>query len=147
LKRAHGMLLCALQGLAAPALADDSGTANPAVTTAVVYDGAVFTGLAGGLSRASTYTGNLNARATLDLDKLIGWKATTFYADALWIHGGQPSSFVGDAQGISTLSAPSAVPLEGPDRRSFRVPRSERVLRTSRTRAWSSVPRSWMACL
>jgi porin len=81
------------------------------ITPALIYNGAAFTNLRGGLRTGSTYTGTLNLQLTVDGGSLLGWKDTLFYIDGLWIHGGQPSSFTGDAQGVSSISAPSAVKL------------------------------------
>jgi porin len=53
----------------------------------------------------------LNLQLTVDGESLLGWKDTLLYFDGLWIHGGQPSNFIGDAQGVSNISAPSAVKL------------------------------------
>jgi porin len=74
-----------------------------------VYNGAGFANLGGGIKARGTYTGNLNLQLTVDAASLLGWKDTLFYLDGLWIHGGQPSNFTGDAQGVSNISAPSAV--------------------------------------
>ena len=113
----RGRFICALivapLSLPAPVLAaDPSGTDNRGITSNFVYDGAGFTNLAGGLTRASTYSGNLNLRLTADLDRLMNWSGMTIYADGLWIHGGQPSNIVGDAQGVSNISAPTATQFE-----------------------------------
>ena len=87
--------------------APDSG-----VSLALIYDGASYTNLAGGRRRASAYEGNLNARLTLDLERLFGWSGVSFGGDALWIHGGQAANLVGDAQGVSNIAAPSATQIE-----------------------------------
>src|SRR5437762_8422722 len=81
------------------------------ITPALVYSGAGVTNLRGGVRTGSTYTGTLNVQLTVDGGSLLGWSDTLFYADGLWIHGGQPSNFTGDAQGVSSISAPSAVKL------------------------------------
>jgi porin len=81
------------------------------ITPALVYNGTVFTNLGGGARAGSTYTGNLSLQLTVDGGSLLGWKDTVFYVSGLWIHGGQPSNFIGDAQGVSNISAPSAVKL------------------------------------
>jgi porin len=81
------------------------------ITPALVYNGAGFTNLRGGVRTGSTYTGTLNLQLTVDAGSLLGWNDTLFYVDGLWIHGGQPSSFTADAQGVSNISAPSAVKL------------------------------------
>src|SRR4051794_31423187 len=95
------------------ALAEDpAGPVSPAFSPSLVYNGALFTNLAGGLARRSTYSGNLDLRLTVDLDRLAGWRRTTFYVDGLWIQGGQPSNIVGDTQGVSNISAPNTAQLE-----------------------------------
>lgn len=65
-------LTCALLGLPAPILAQEaSSLVDRGITPELAYDGSGFTNLAGGLSRASTYSGNLNLRLTLALDRLM----------------------------------------------------------------------------
>ena len=73
------------------------------ITPAPVYNGAGFANLGGGIRARGTYTGNLNLQLTVDGASLLGWKDTLFYFDGLWIHGGQPSNFTGDAQGVWPL--------------------------------------------
>ena len=90
------------------ARADDTGWAR----TTLTYDGAAIGNLDGGVARSSTYVGNLHLRSALDLDKAAGWTDTHAYVDALWIHGGQPDAFVGDAIGVNNLSAPPNLQLE-----------------------------------
>ncbi len=90
----------------------NSAPNDQGVAPALVYDGAGFSNLAGGLSRSSTYTGELNLSLTLELDRLAGWPDSLIYADGVWIHGGQPSALVGDAQGVSAISAAHALQLE-----------------------------------
>ena len=88
--------------------ADDTGWA----TTTLTYDGAAIGNLDGGAARSSTYVGNAHLRSLLDLDRALGWTGTHAYVDALWIHGGQPDAFVGDAMGVNNLSAPPNLQLE-----------------------------------
>ena len=90
------------------ARANDIGWAN----TTLTYDGAAIGNLDGGVARSSTYVGNLHLRSLLDLERALGWTGTHAYVDALWIHGGQPDAFVGDAMGVSNLSAPPNLQLE-----------------------------------
>ncbi|MFK2905157.1 carbohydrate porin [Dyella ginsengisoli] len=90
------------------ARADDTGWAN----TTLTYDGAAIGNIDGGVARSSTYVGNLHLRSRLDLERALGWTGTHAYVDALWIHGGQPGAFVGDAMGVSNLSAPPNLQLE-----------------------------------
>ena len=97
---------------AADAPAESDQTRWPqGITPALTYNGSGFTSLRGGVRAGSTYTGNLNLQLTVDGGSRFGWKDTLFYLDGLWIHGGQPSNFTGDAQGVSSISAPSAVKL------------------------------------
>ncbi len=83
-----------------------------ATTTTLTYDGATISDLHGGRDRSFTYVGNLHLRSLVDLQRALEWADTTVFVDALWIHGGQPDRFVGDAQGISNLSAPPGAQVE-----------------------------------
>ncbi len=80
--------------------------------TTLTYDGATISNLDGGLARTSTYVGNLHLRSMLDLQPGLGWTDTIAFVDALWIHGGQPDRFVGDALGVNNLSAPAGGQIE-----------------------------------
>jgi porin len=106
-------LIYPLLGMSEPVLAQGaSDLANRGISVSVVYGGAAFTNLDGGLSRASAYSANLNLQLTIGLDRLIDWPGATLYVDGLWIQGGQPSNIVGDAQGVSNISAPSTIQVE-----------------------------------
>jgi porin len=74
-----------------------------------VYGGAAFANLGGGVRSGGTYTSNLNLQLDVDAAALLGWPDTIVYFDALWLQGGLPSNFVGDAQGVSSISAPNSV--------------------------------------
>lgn len=76
------------------------------------YDGELFINASGGLRRGTTYLGNLNLQLTLHGQRLMGWPGATLFLYGLGIHGGHPSSFVGDAQGVSNIEAPSKWTLE-----------------------------------
>jgi porin len=76
-----------------------------------VYNGAAFANLGGGVRQGGTYTSNLNLQVSVDGAALFGWPDTIGYLDALWLQGGLPSNFIGDAQGVSSISAPNAVKL------------------------------------
>ena len=76
------------------------------------YDGEGFADLAGGRRRGGTYLGNLNLQLTLDAQRLTGWPGATVFLYGLGIHGGHPSNFVGDAQGVSNIEAPAKWKLE-----------------------------------
>jgi len=84
--------------------------ADRGVTIATVY-GAVLSGVDGGHGQGGTYSGNLNVQVSLDGSRLFGRSGLTLFVDGLWIHGGQPSALLGDAQGVSNLSAPPTVTL------------------------------------
>jgi carbohydrate-selective porin OprB len=77
----------------------------------LAYVGAAFVNLGGGVRHGGTYTSNLNLRLNVDGAALFGWPDTTAYLDAPWLQGGSPSSFIGDAQWLSNISAPNAVKL------------------------------------
>jgi porin len=110
-----GTLLLSM-GLSPIATADaptvtDQPPSRSGITPALVYNGAVFTNLGGGARSGDTYTGSLNLQLTVDGGALLRWADTLFYLDGIWIHGGQPSAFIGDAQGVSNISAPPRVKL------------------------------------
>jgi porin len=86
--------------------------AEHGVTPSLVYDGEGFADLSGGARRGSTYLGNLNLLLTLDMERLAGWRGATVFIDGLAIHGGRPSRFAGDAQGVSSIEAAPEWKLE-----------------------------------
>ncbi|KGI78668.1 hypothetical protein LF63_0104335 [Oleiagrimonas soli] len=100
------LLALALSGAA------QAGDATPPSHTTLTYDGAAIANLGGGLRRDTAYVGNLRLDSTFDLDRIAGWPQTTAYVNAMWLHGGQPDAFIGDAQGVSNLTAPPGVVLE-----------------------------------
>src|SRR5882724_5188290 len=69
------------------------------------YHGEMFINASGGLRRGTTYLGNLNLQLTVHAQRLIGWPGATLFLYGLGIHGGHPSTFVGDAQGSATSRA------------------------------------------
>ena len=73
----------------------------------VVYDGEGFVNATGGIRTGATYLGTLRLALTVDGERLLGWPGLTFFLEGLGTHGGHPSGFVGDAQGVSNLEAPS----------------------------------------
>jgi porin len=46
------------------------------------------------------------------MSRLLGWPGATLFLDGLSTHGGHPSRFAGDAQGVSSLEAPARWTLE-----------------------------------
>jgi porin len=77
------------------------------ITPTLLYDADIASNLSGGAKRGSTYSGTLHFQLLLDGERFAGWPGATFYADLLDIHGEQPSDYVGDAQGVSNIAAPS----------------------------------------
>jgi porin len=89
----------------------DDGSARSGASLKVVYTGVVFSNMDGGIRRGETYVGNLNVELNLDGDELFGMPGVTAYLDGLWVHGGQPSELVGDAQGVNNIAAPTNITL------------------------------------
>lgn len=79
--------------------------AEHAVRPAITYDAEGFADLSGGARRGATALGNLNLLLTLDMERLVSWRGATLFLDGLAIHGGRPSAFAGDAQGVSSIEA------------------------------------------
>ncbi len=92
-----------------PDIAGDLAKAG--VTPALTYQGDVASNVSGGARRGSTYTDLLHAQVRFDFDKLANMPGLSAFLDGIRIGGGQPDALVGDAQGISNITAPSAVRL------------------------------------
>jgi len=90
----------------------DQTLAEHGVRPALIYDAEGFTDMSGGVRRGATYLGNLNFQLTLDLERLVSWRGATIFLYGLGIHGGHPSEFAGDAQGVSSIEAPQKWTLE-----------------------------------
>lgn len=86
---------------------DDAG-----IQFGIRYDGEVFSNTVGGARRGSGYLGNLNLQLTFDAERLVGWPGATVFLYGLGTHGGHPSAYVGDAQGVSNIEAPAKWKLE-----------------------------------
>jgi porin len=112
-RAATALVIGSAAGIALAAGAEDAkdDEAPRAFKPAVNYNGVAFGNLRGGVQRGGTYSSNLNLSLTVDGGALAGWRDTTGYADVLWLQGGLPSNFVGDAQGVSSISAPNIVKL------------------------------------
>jgi porin len=76
------------------------------VEVSVIYDGESLVNATGGVRNGAAYLGNLRLQLTVDGERLLGWPGVTFFFHGLGTHGGHPSRFVGDAQGVSNLEAP-----------------------------------------
>lgn len=86
--------------------------AEHGVRPALIYDAEGFVDMSGGARRGATYLDNLNLQLMLDMERLVGWSGATIFLYGLGIHGGQPSDFAGDAQGVSSIAAPTKWTLE-----------------------------------
>jgi porin len=78
----------------------------------LAYDGETFADVSGGLRRGATYHDFLNVQLTVDAHRLFGWPGATVFLYGLGTHGGKPSRFAGDAQGVSNIEAPDKWKLE-----------------------------------
>jgi carbohydrate-selective porin OprB len=83
-----------------------SRLAEKGLTPAIIYDGDIFSNRSGGSKPGSVYVGNLHLQLSLDGQRLINVPGLTAFINGLGTHGGQPSAFSGDAQGVSNMSAP-----------------------------------------
>ncbi len=83
-----------------------------ALQPSLVYDGAAFDDIAGGLRRGTTYLGTLRLQLTFDGSQLQRVSGTSAFVAILNEHGGFPSDFAGDAQGVSSLAGPNQWRLE-----------------------------------
>jgi porin len=82
------------------------------LTTTFSYTGELVVDVAGGVGRGATVPGVAGVQASLPLNQLVGWSGARAFVVAIGTHGGAPSAFVGDVQGVSNIEAPPAVRLE-----------------------------------
>jgi len=105
--------LFAACGLAHSRASDWDGLADTlsaaGIKPLVTYEGGVSANMSGGEARGATYTGDLSVQLAFDGDRLAGVPGLSALFDGLWLHGGQPSKLVGDAQGVSDISGPNAI--------------------------------------
>jgi porin len=105
------MALAALSPVAAGQDAAAPGATAPWLTPAATYDGTALGDLRGGSRTGATYVGNLHLKLNARFDA-IGAPGTSAFVDVLTIHGGQPSGYVGDAMGTSSLAGPVGTQVE-----------------------------------
>lgn len=84
----------------------------PSVIVTLSYAGELVQNVAGGARRGATLPGVAGVQAALPLASLLGLPGARIFVFALGTHGGAPSGFVGDGQGVSNLEAPATVRLE-----------------------------------
>ncbi len=101
--------------IGAPALAGQAAPGDSLVRPlglSLSYTGDLMGNVAGGRHRGATFSGAAGAEVTVRLGRLVSWHGARVFASVLGTHGGAPSAFVGDVQGVSSLQAPAAVRLE-----------------------------------
>lgn len=80
------------------------------VDVAIVYKGDVSKPLKRGVNKKTSYLENLDLKFTIDADKLLSFKDTTFFIYGLGSRGSEngnsPSVNVGDHQGTTNIQAP-----------------------------------------
>jgi porin len=78
----------------------------------LIYVGESFGNTAGGMNRAAVYEGTLKAGFGLNLERLLGWDSTTFYANVLIPHGeGLTQHHAGDLNVISNIDTNDSIRL------------------------------------
>ncbi len=75
------------------------------------YTGEGFFNLSGGIKQGGTYLQSIDMILALDTRKLLSWKGGTIFLYGMANNGGKPSSFTGDAQGVSNIEAYSTIKL------------------------------------
>jgi len=70
-----------------------------------VYTGEFVSNLQGGIGKGSEYLDVIDFIVDIDFEELISWKGANFHTDILGIHGGNPSDYIGDFQGVSNIAA------------------------------------------
>ena len=104
--------LLATLAVVTPTGSAEEDAALPAwLTPALTYDGSALSNLRGGARTGSTYIGNLHLKLTA-LGDAAHLPGVTVFLDVLTIHGGRPSSLVGDAQGTINLEGPTGTQVE-----------------------------------
>ncbi len=78
------------------------------LTVELSYTGDVFTSVTGGRRRDIAYLDNIDITASLELEGMLGSNAPSLYVYGLGNQGGDPSGFIGDAQGVNNIEAVNA---------------------------------------
>ena len=71
-----------------------------------VYTGEAVGNISGGIRTKATYLDDFDLKLAVNSQRLIGWPGATLFVYGLATHGGNPSDFVGDVQGVSDIAAP-----------------------------------------
>jgi porin len=78
------------------------------ITLSAIYDANMLSNPSGGVQRGTILQGNAYLQMLIDGEKLFGVPGLKIYASELGTHGPNPEAFVGDAQGVSNMTAPPA---------------------------------------
>jgi porin len=100
---------CLVRAQGSPGLEDRLIKAG--ITPSFLYDGDAAADLSGGATRGTSWSGSMHIQIAANGEQLAGVTGLTGWLDALWINGGQPSRFAGDAQGVSNIAATPALRL------------------------------------
>lgn len=84
------------------------GESRQGVELGAVYTAEGVRNLAGGIARKGAYLDNLDLSAEFDLERIFGWENTTLFLYGLGNNGGDPSTFIGDAQATSNIETDDA---------------------------------------
>jgi porin len=103
-------MTCGASTVWGQAAGGDSGK-RPIILT-FSYTGELVQNARGGAGRGTVFAGAAGVQFTLRLRRLVGWHGARVFVFALDTHGGAPSDFVGDVQGVSNLEAPAVLRLE-----------------------------------
>jgi porin len=79
------------------------GLADSGVEVFAYYNAIIASNVSGGLRSETNYAGDLFAGASFDLDKLLGWKATTFTLSGIHRHGSDITPAVGSQYSVMQL--------------------------------------------
>jgi porin len=77
------------------------------IMPSVIYDANMLSNLDGGLQRGTILQGNAYLQLLIDGEKFVGFPGLRIYLSELGTHGPNAGAFVGDAQGVSNMTAPS----------------------------------------
>lgn len=84
-------------------LSADEKSGGP-VTFSAVYTADIRANVAGGMARGVRYLDNIDLQASIDTDRLIGWRGGKIFLYGLYDNGvSLSSSLVGDIQGVSNI--------------------------------------------
>lgn len=87
--------------------------ADKGIVFNLIYTNDILSNLSGGQKRGTIDQGKVEAQFTADLEKLLGWKDFTFYANAFQIHntGRIRRDYVGSMNTIAAIEAASTTRL------------------------------------